>query len=142
MPTPEDLTIPDKLASITATKQAIRQAIVDKGVEVPDGTVFRDYAAKIGEIKTGTQVEMCTITVLSSSNSTLNGTLYNPDGTKQEFSLIAGMSTQVPVGSAIAYSQFGRSRYFDGYCHDISTHSVLYIYGDCSGYAYGGGGAG
>lgn len=37
MPTPESLTIPDKLDSINVTKQAIRQAIVDKGVEVPEG---------------------------------------------------------------------------------------------------------
>lgn len=53
MPTPEDFTIPDKLDSINVTKQAIRQAIVDKGVEVPEGTTFYEYAGKIGEIKTG-----------------------------------------------------------------------------------------
>lgn len=53
MTTPEDFTIPDKLDSINVTKQAIRQAIVDKGVEVPDGTTFYEYAGKIGEIETG-----------------------------------------------------------------------------------------
>lgn len=53
MPTPEDFTIPDKLDSINVTKQAIRQAIVDKGVEVPEGTTFYEYAGKIGEIESG-----------------------------------------------------------------------------------------
>lgn len=53
MPTPEQMTIPDKLDSINATKQAIRQAIVDKGVEVPEGTTFYEYAGKIGEISSG-----------------------------------------------------------------------------------------
>lgn len=53
MPIPEDFTIPDKLDSINVTKQAIRQAIADKGVEVPEGTTFYDYAGKIGEIETG-----------------------------------------------------------------------------------------
>lgn len=53
MPTPEELTIPDKLDSINVTKQAIRQAIADKGVEVPEGTTFYEYAGKIGEIETG-----------------------------------------------------------------------------------------
>lgn len=53
MPTPEEMTIPDKLDSINATKQAIRQAIVDKGVEVPEGTTFYEYAGKIGEIEGG-----------------------------------------------------------------------------------------
>lgn len=53
MPTPEQLTIPDKLDSINVTKQAIRQAIVDKGVDVPEGTTFYEYAGKIGEISGG-----------------------------------------------------------------------------------------
>lgn len=53
MPTPESLTIPDKLDSINVTKQAIRQAIVDKGVEVPEGTTFYEYAGKIASIETG-----------------------------------------------------------------------------------------
>ena len=50
MPTAQELNIPDKLDSILTTKQAIREAIVAKGVEVPEGTVFREYADKIGEI--------------------------------------------------------------------------------------------
>lgn len=53
MPTPEQLTIPDKLDSINVTKQAIRQAIVNKGVEIPDGTTFYEYAGKIDEISSG-----------------------------------------------------------------------------------------
>lgn len=53
MLTPEQLTIPDKLDSLNVTKQAIRQAIADKGVEVPEGTTFYEYAGKIAEIQTG-----------------------------------------------------------------------------------------
>lgn len=53
MPTPQELNIPDKLDSILATKQAIREAIALKGTEVPEGTTFRQYAEKIGEIKSG-----------------------------------------------------------------------------------------
>lgn len=63
MPTPEELTIPDKLDSINVTKQAIRQAIVDKGVEVPEGTTFYEYAGKIGEIQTGGGLETIKINV-------------------------------------------------------------------------------
>lgn len=43
----------DKLLYLQDTKSAIKDAIVAKGVTVPTGTTFRDYATKIGEIATG-----------------------------------------------------------------------------------------
>ena len=43
----------DKLQKLLETKAAIRQAIVNKGVEVADDTVFADYANKISEIEAG-----------------------------------------------------------------------------------------
>lgn len=48
-------TLEDKLSYAYDTKVAIKDAIEAKGVEVPEGTVFRDYAGKIGEIETGGQ---------------------------------------------------------------------------------------
>lgn len=44
-------TTAEKLAYLNNTKTAIKDAIVAKGVEVPEGTTFRGYAEKIGEIK-------------------------------------------------------------------------------------------
>lgn len=46
-------TTADKLAYLEDTKAAIRDAIAARGVDVPTGTTFRDYAAKIGEISGG-----------------------------------------------------------------------------------------
>ena len=46
-------TISDKLTYLQGTKSAIKDAIVAKGVTVPTGTTFRDYATKIGEISGG-----------------------------------------------------------------------------------------
>lgn len=43
-------TTADKLAYLQGTKAAIKSAIVNKGVDVPDGTTFRGYAEKIGDI--------------------------------------------------------------------------------------------
>lgn len=43
-------TTADKLEYLQGTKAAIKQAIVNKGVAVPDGTTFRAYAEKIGSI--------------------------------------------------------------------------------------------
>lgn len=53
MPTPESMSVPEKLADIKTTKTAIREAIVAKGVDVPDGTTFREYATKISDIQGG-----------------------------------------------------------------------------------------
>lgn len=46
-------TIADKLEYLNETKQAIKTAIVEKGVEVADTDTFRSYADKIAEIQTG-----------------------------------------------------------------------------------------
>lgn len=43
----------DKLQKLLETKEQIRQAIIDKGVEVGDDTVFADYANKISAIESG-----------------------------------------------------------------------------------------
>lgn len=54
-------TTAEKLAYLNDTKTAIKDAIVAKGVEVPEGTAFRGYADLIGEIKSGP--ETATVTV-------------------------------------------------------------------------------
>lgn len=46
-------TTTEKLTYLQGTKDAIKNAIVTKGVEVPKGTTFRAYAEKVGEIQTG-----------------------------------------------------------------------------------------
>lgn len=49
-------TTTEKLTYLQGTKDAIKNAIVAKGVEVPEGTTFRGYAEKVGEISNGTSV--------------------------------------------------------------------------------------
>ncbi len=46
-------TTADKLNKVLETKQAIKQAIIDKGVEVSDNTKFADYPSKIASIEAG-----------------------------------------------------------------------------------------
>lgn len=46
------MTIANKLNKLLNTKQAIKQAIIDKGVDVSDNTVFADYPGKIESIVT------------------------------------------------------------------------------------------
>lgn len=43
-------TTTEKLTYLQGTKDAIKNAIVAKGVAVPEGTTFRGYAEKVGEI--------------------------------------------------------------------------------------------
>ena len=44
----------DKLLYLQGTKSAIKDAIVAKGIDIPNGTTFREYATKIGDITAGT----------------------------------------------------------------------------------------
>ena len=46
-------TIADKLTYLNGTKDAIKQAIIGKGVEVTDTDTFRSYADKISSIQSG-----------------------------------------------------------------------------------------
>ena len=46
-------TTADKLNKLLETKQAIKQAIIDKGVDVSDDTVFAEYPALIDSIEVG-----------------------------------------------------------------------------------------
>lgn len=46
-----------QLDTLDSTKESIRTAIVGKGVEVPGGTAFADYPAKIAEISTGIELQ-------------------------------------------------------------------------------------
>lgn len=43
-------TTTEKLTYLQGTKDTIKNAIEAKGVEVPEGTTFRGYAEKVGEI--------------------------------------------------------------------------------------------
>ena len=62
-------TIADKLTYLSGTKDAIKQAIIGKGVDVSDTDTFRSYADKISSIQTGG-----------------GGTVNIPDGTKFGYS--------------------------------------------------------
>lgn len=54
-------TTTEKLTYLQGTKDAIKNAIEAKGVAVPEGTTFRGYAEKVGEIPTGNQIETCEV---------------------------------------------------------------------------------
>lgn len=56
-------TTTEKLTYLQGTKDAIKNAIVAKGVEVPEGTTFRGYAEKVWEIPTGAQIETVKVTI-------------------------------------------------------------------------------
>ena len=60
----------DKLNKLLETKQAIKQAIIDKGVEVGEDIVFADYANKINGIQTGVDPIYYTIYLSTTNHET------------------------------------------------------------------------
>ena len=61
-------TTADKLNYLNGTKDAIKQAIIDKGVTVSDSDTFRSYAEKIGDISGGGS---CPVTLTTSAPTSL-----------------------------------------------------------------------
>lgn len=105
MPTPDELSIPEKLADIQTTKTAIREAIVAKGVEVPEGTTFRAYAEKIGEISGGGSVETCNTTVATMIRDTHIVAFLDSNGeldlSSVEWGANGAVTKPVPLNSLI-----------------------------------------
>lgn len=65
-------TTTEKLTYLQGTKDAIKNAIVAKGVAVPEGTTFRGYAEKVGEIPAGAKT------------AKVNFEGYNPRGERDD----------------------------------------------------------
>lgn len=142
MPTPESLTIPDKLDSINVTKQAIRQAIVDKGVDVPDGTTFYEYAGKIGEIETGSSIQTVDVTITSTGITNEIGAIYvdgNGDAQKIYVGGKSSQTVQAASGSLVVAQCTNRTptvsgdatSYETGYSMMKET-AIAYVYGTCT----------
>lgn len=56
-------TTAEKLGYLQQTKESIRQALISKGVDVPENTTFRQYAGKIEGIETGSNIEILTFDI-------------------------------------------------------------------------------
>lgn len=77
----EEGTTASKLAAVEDAKLLIKNSIINKGVDVPDGTKFREYAWKIGDITSGVSLSGKIFKTYSASGSA-NATIQLEDGKK------------------------------------------------------------
>ena len=84
-----------QLDTLDGTKSAIKDAIVAKGVKVPEGTVFRDYATKIGEIETGG--EQGSVQVSYGGNSDANFYFVDAEGIYQSLKNPSSIAVSLPA---------------------------------------------
>ena len=61
----------EKLEYLNETKEAIKNAIIDKGVEITDNTTFRTYANKVEEIKQKPSTQEKSVTITSNTTTTV-----------------------------------------------------------------------
>ena len=87
-------TTTEKLTYLQGTKDAIKDAIVAKGVEVPEGTTFRGYAEKIGEIQTGGGILNATITLENEVSKGANIEIVFVDATGNKINM-SGTETKI-----------------------------------------------
>lgn len=72
-------TTAEKLAYLADTKTAIKDAIVAKGVEIPEGTTFRGYADLISGISTGLSDDALALADATPEDVTAGKTFYAGD---------------------------------------------------------------
>lgn len=130
-------TLEDKLSYAYDTKVAIHDAIVAKGVEVPEGTVFRDYAAKIGEIQASGGTAKITSSYKASANYfyVFNGEFTsNTAGSKEFYMDKNTILTVAPWNSRGEPTPTVISG--DAEIKNVMTgaisYAVIYVYGDCA----------
>lgn len=150
MPTPQELNIPDKLDSILATKQAIRESIVAKGVEVPEGTTFRGYAGLISGISTGLSDDALALATATPEDVTAGKTFYAGDRALKTGTATQGVrvtktilntrygSVSIPVGNATnVIVKFGYGGYSSGSVDVIGGKAVGYNSAHAKEWEYG-----
>lgn len=69
-------TTAEKLAYLADTKTAIKDAVIAKGVEVPEGTTFRQYADLISGISTGLSNDALALANATPEDVTAGKTFY------------------------------------------------------------------
>lgn len=87
-------TTTEKLTYLQGTKDAIKNAIVAKGVAVSEGTTFRGYAEKIGEIQTGGGILNATITLENEVSKGANIEIVFVDATGNKINM-SGTETKI-----------------------------------------------
>ena len=88
----------DKLNKLLETKQAIKQAIIDKGVDVSDDTVFAEYPTKINAIEGASNIDL--------SNYVTKDELPTVPTNVSEFNNDAGYLTEHQDISHLATEQY------------------------------------
>lgn len=111
-------TTADKLEYLQGTKAAIKQAIVNKGVAVPDGTTFRAYAEKIGEIVATMNAEIFQVQLTSSGWDLESSGVYSKFVSSSNF-----------VSSGYLYVVFAGSDFDLADAQDIIALNIYAIYG-------------
>lgn len=130
-------TISTQLDTLDGTKTAIRDAIVAKGVDIPEGTVFRDYASKIGEVRSGGFSDTATISLITPYGYS-NREINYIDESFAKVSNTSDSEIQIPVPQ-IVYIRLAGSRETS---HKSSGNAetllsslvdgVYYVYGDAT----------
>ena len=111
-------TTAEKLAYLNGTKTAIKNAIVAKGVAVPDGTTFRGYAEKIGEIVATMNAEIFQVQLTASDWSLGSSGVYRKFVSSSNF-----------VSSGYLYVVFAGSDFDLADAQDIIALNIYATYG-------------
>lgn len=119
-------TTAEKLAYLDATKTAIKDAIVAKGVEVPEGTTFRGYAGLISGISTGLSDEDLALANATPEDVFAGKTFYAGDRTLKTGTASKGLVLYQKYTGTIPS---GQNATFNIQAENISMHGAYWCNG-------------
>lgn len=111
-------TTADKLNKLLETKANIKQAIIDKGVDIPDDTKFADYPSKIADIASGDDPVGPFYKQLTNNGTNYNYLFYYK--TISDSSFIEPLDTSNVTNMNFSFSNFSSSSSLDLSNWDIS----------------------
>ena len=117
-------TTADKLNKLLETKANIKQALIDKGVDIPDDTKFADYPSKIADIVSGDDPVGPFYKQLTN-----NGTNYSylfAYKTISDPSFIESLDTSNVTGMSYAFNNFSTSSSLDLSGWNVSKITSMY----------------
>ena len=117
-------TTAEKLAYLADTKTAIKDAIVAKGVEVPEGTTFRGYANLISGISTGLSDADLALATATPEDVTAGKTFYAGNRTLKTGAANAAEIGVVRSGSVTAANYYTSITPPDGWVFATFTWST------------------
>ena len=122
-------TTADKLARLNETKALLKTRLTEKGVDVTSEENFYNLADKVGEIQSGSIIELVNVSFIPSRKT---GVLFYTDGSGHYKTIESGSNVIVRVqkNTIVSLEQSSIASNWSGDIEYLENNS-FFVYGEC-----------